>query len=209
MAFIHFDIETAPDEQRALARFDSAKVKLGNLKDADKIEAKVARAREDAVEKAALSPATGSIVAVGYSRGVGVDFIDGSEREILVSWWELFLEGATFVNWSGTQKSNFDRKWLIRRSWALGVPVPEAALEHSRWFSLSSRFLIGEEFSDRCSLENAARELGIPVEDTAPVSGKNFHRYFKGSEEERKAAEKYLAQDVLLVAALFEKMGCG
>lgn len=217
MTLIFFDIETAPDIERAAGRFDPAKVKVGNLKDPEKIRAKIDEAREAALEKAALSPATGTIVAIGYGRrdikpgGLGEMIFrtsfEGrltSERFLIEQFWERYtMENATMVNWAGCQRSNFDRKWLIRRSWALGVPVPESAYDNSRWINLTTRFLIGEEFTERCSLENAARELGLSVESTDPVCGANFHEFWSSKDPEKvAAAEKYLAQDVTLLEGM-------
>lgn len=73
MNILIFDIETGPLPESELAAllppFDPAEVKVGNIKDPEKIAAKVAEAeanhRRDFFEKAALDPLTGRVVAIG------------------------------------------------------------------------------------------------------------------------------------------------
>ena len=73
MNTIVFDIETGPLPESELAAvmppFDPAEVKTGNLKDPEKVAAKIAEAeanhRRDFFDKAALDPLTGRVVAVG------------------------------------------------------------------------------------------------------------------------------------------------
>lgn len=72
---IVFDIETIPQPENVLLEsmppFDEADVKLGNLKDPALIKAKLEGAREkhksDYIAKAALSPVTGEVAAIGFS----------------------------------------------------------------------------------------------------------------------------------------------
>ena len=76
MNTILFDIETAPLPESELAAlvppFDPAEVRTGNLKDPDKIAAKLAEAeanhRRDFIERAALDPLTGRVLAIGLDR---------------------------------------------------------------------------------------------------------------------------------------------
>jgi hypothetical protein len=73
MKTIFFDIETGPllesELLALLPPFDPAEVKTGNIKDPEKIAAKIAEAelnhKRDFVEKAALDPLTGRVVAIG------------------------------------------------------------------------------------------------------------------------------------------------
>lgn len=59
------DIETVPNED-AGEFFNEASVKLGNLKDEEKIAAKVKEAKAKFVANAALSPVLGRIVSIGF-----------------------------------------------------------------------------------------------------------------------------------------------
>ncbi len=75
---IVFDIETIPqDEAKLLASlppFDPAEVKVGNLKDADKIAAKIAEAEAKHkarwLSEAALSPVTGRVAMIGSMESI-------------------------------------------------------------------------------------------------------------------------------------------
>ena len=72
---IAFDIETGPASLEELSLmevpFDPATVKIGNLKDQVKIEEKIEAARKnhelDFINKAALSPFTGRVIAIGWA----------------------------------------------------------------------------------------------------------------------------------------------
>jgi hypothetical protein len=66
-----FDIETGADVPRAMAllpEFDESDVAVGNLKDPQKIAAKIVNRRENHqknwLEKAALLPETGMVLAI-------------------------------------------------------------------------------------------------------------------------------------------------
>ena len=73
MQTIVFDLETGPLAESELSAllppFDPAEVKTGNLKDPAKIAEKIAEAeanhRRDFIERAALDPLTGRVVAIG------------------------------------------------------------------------------------------------------------------------------------------------
>ena len=73
MQTIIYDIETGPLPEADLAAllppFDPADIETGNLKDPEKIAAKLAEAemnhRRNFFEQAALDPLTGRVVAVG------------------------------------------------------------------------------------------------------------------------------------------------
>ena len=76
MQTIVFDLETGPLAESELSAllppFDPAEVKTGNLKDPAKIAEKIAEAeanhRRDLIERAALDPLTGRVVAIGVMR---------------------------------------------------------------------------------------------------------------------------------------------
>ena len=73
MQTIVFDVETGPLAESELSAllppFDPAEVKTGNLKDPAKIAEKLAEAeanhRRDFIERAALDPLTGRVIAIG------------------------------------------------------------------------------------------------------------------------------------------------
>ena len=59
------------------------------------------------------------------------------------------------------------------------------------------------EWNSYLKLERAALELGIPVEDTGKVEGKNFWAFW---ESDREAALKYCVQDVILLREIWKRM---
>lgn len=163
-----FDIETGPLDLADLknlispfdplkevgprpGEFDPASVKTGNLKDKDKIAAKIAEARErheadaanyDArcaaaeanywqsiMDKAALSAVTGQVLAIGYCNGERRVFDcasdDRTESAILSQFWAQFLSFRNNARQMvGFNIQGFDLPFLAQRSWILGVDVP-------------------------------------------------------------------------------------
>ena len=81
--YIGMDLETGP-AKNALSYFSRSDVKLGNLKDTAKIEAKLAEAEDEFLDKAALSPITGKVLAVGFTDGAVHEVLTyESEKEII------------------------------------------------------------------------------------------------------------------------------
>lgn len=135
-----FDIETGPvaDLEDRMPDFDPESVKLGNIRDPDKKRDKIAAAeerhRKNFIERAALSAATGQILAIGYL-GVGADdeeplieaVPDLSEEEIIANFWRRS------VRLIGFNIFNFDLPFLVRRSWLLSVVVPADIRQGRSW----------------------------------------------------------------------------
>ena len=165
-----FDIETAAQPIESIksilpgwdpasagthpGEFNEDAVKLGNIKDLEKIAIKVEEAREkhekavtefesklkngeesywnDIADKAALSATIGQVVAIGYhgKKRVHDLAIDGkSERQLLATFWKTYKD----VRQSGRQMigfniKGFDVPFLVQRSYAIGVEVPATLL---------------------------------------------------------------------------------
>lgn len=96
-----FDIETEPKsieliEAQAPA-FKPENVKVGNLKDQDKIDAKIEDARQNhiqsIVDKAGLSPLYSNPCAIGYQHAgdfdVTLDFADGDPKGMVEKFWRI------------------------------------------------------------------------------------------------------------------------
>ena len=188
-----------------LPEFDPAEVKVGNLKDAEKIAAKIAEAKAnhlaDFTEKAALSPVTGRVLAIGLLAGQTFSVIGhDDEAQLLRDFW-CASEGVELI---GFNIIPFDLPFLIRRSWKLGVPVP-SHIRHGRYFAdtitdLRAEWQLGNrEF--RGGLDYVARFLGVGEKSG---SGKDFAATW---EIDRRAALKYLEHDCRLTLAVAERMG--
>ena len=101
MSTILFDIETGPLPESELAGllppFDPAEVKTGNIKDPEKIAAKIAEAesnhKRDFIEKAALDPLSGRVIAIGLLNHNTRQFVvsgHDDEARTLAEFWSVW-----------------------------------------------------------------------------------------------------------------------
>lgn len=235
-----WDIETGPRLDIDLASlaepFDESSVKLGNLKDPEKIAAKIAEARAEheanIVGRAALSPITGCVLAIGVasSRGAACMAVeDGddhakAEADLLSAWWEK----ASVWRSSGRRlvghHISFDLPFVVRRSWILGVPVPgwiHAGRYRPDFFvDTEERWLSFNRFgSEKSNLDMIAKGFGLdgkfkpeprvlPGDQAATeLTGATFHRFFRAGGEFRSLALEYLAKDLMLTREVAVRMG--
>lgn len=213
---IYFDVETSglPESEllATMPPFDPADVKCGNLKDPEKIAAKLAEAesahRRDYLEGAALDALTGRVLAVGFATDGDVTILDGGggdEAELLRAFWNVvtcsYYQGAGLV---GFNVCAFDLPFLVKRSWKHSLAVP-LWLREGRWWSkrvvdLREAWQMGDRQA-KGSLDAVARHLGV---GRKVGDGKDFARLWA---EDRPAAVAYLENDVRLVRAVAERMG--
>jgi len=220
---IIFDVETGPlpDEQLRplIPAFDASEVKCGNLKDPEKIAAKIAEARElheqEFIGRAALSAITGRVLAVGYQSiengRVVIDDGKGEERTLLANFWQRYEKSrAERRRMVGHNCLLFDVPFLMRRSWTLDVTVPATVLDKGRWLDTS---VFGDTMSlwaaggrDFVKLDLLARAFGVGAK-TEGVDGGDFSRLWNGTPEERAKAVEYLQNDLAITAKVAVKMG--
>lgn len=221
---IVFDIETGPIEEPLLSerlpQFDPESVKLGNLKDAEKIKIKIEEARKEHEAetggKAALSALTGRILAVGYKSEKAtilshVAAIEGGEAGLLNQFWQQYRrirkEHRPLV---GHNISGFDVPFLVRRSWLLGVDVPTTVFDGrylDRIFvDTMSRWQCANYRDAFVGLDALGRALGLGGK-TEGVGGADFSRLYFGTPEERAKALEYLARDVELTWLVAQRLG--
>lgn len=247
-----FDIETGPLPEETLLQFadefvppphpgefDASAVKVGNLKDAAKIQQKIddARAahacavaehdancitaqlawRQSLIEKAALSPITGCVLAIGFrateTGKAAIEDGKGDEAEVLNSFWRQYLKSRnTNRKMVGCNIASFDLPFLVRRSWILGVDVPASAIVQRRYFDqlfvdLRDVWLLGQRWTDcPSSLDLMARALGCGCKP-ADVGGGDFARLWNGTHEEKQQAVAYLLNDLDMTAQVAERLG--
>ena len=139
------DIETWPVPKAdmeafipSVEPFDPATVKVGNLKDASKIEAKIAAAETDhyaaqavkvdeAVSRATLSSARSRVYATILTDGEGTrvyqhcDPTEEQERELLGRLWLAIIDSDVVV---GHNLLRFDLPYIFGRSIQLGMNKP-------------------------------------------------------------------------------------
>ena len=216
MKTIIFDIETGPLPESELAAmlppFDPAEVKLGNLKDPEKIAAKLAEAevnhRRDFFQRAALDPLTGRVLAIGLL------FRESGERNILVGDDECDLISAFWESTKGEMgrtnqmvgfnSNSFDLPFLIRRSWKHRLSVPRGIRRGRYWseqmVDLRESWQLGDRMA-RGSLGAIARHLGIGDKEG---SGADFAIMWQLNREK---ALDYLRNDLELTAKLADVIG--
>ena len=214
MNTIIFDIETSPLPESELAAlvppFDPAEVRTGNLKDPDKIAAKLAEAeanhRRDFIERAALDPLTGRVLAIGLLDHGGFRILDNdNEPAVLCEFWTVCRGEMGRINQMvGFNTHLFDLPFLIRRSWKHRVPVPLGIRRGRYWademVDLRDAWQLGDRQA-RGSLDAIAKHLGIGAKNG---SGAEFAKLWQS---DRAKAVEYLRNDLELTAKLAEVLG--
>lgn len=230
MKNIIFDIETAPDLEKVKAftkPFSRDDVKLGNLKDPEKIEAKLVAAEADhwskANDQAALNPHTSTICAVGiHLEDTTPRLIFGKEKDILDEFWSQFndFNHLPWCYYSGcNDRSTFDPRHIIVRSWVNGIKTPHQIVSERGYLSpafvdLAQVYLFGASYPAYCSVEMAIKQLGLigttnaagtvqskeAIEEDTGVTGKNFHEHCQNGPSA--AAYAYLTNDLACERAI-------
>lgn len=166
------DIETCPlPEEQIAYLFDADRVKVGNIKDPAKIAAKIEDARMEFLERAALSPDTGRVLALAVKRNheeeevytCETGDVDG-EAKLLETFWEVCMDAQLHLRRvSGWNFLAFDLPFLIKRTWILGGVVPFAIktpLYRSEWWGdVMHDYTLDPK--ERCGLLRACRVLNI------------------------------------------------
>jgi len=223
------DIETGPlpepELSERLPAFDAGAVKLGNLKDPEKIAAKIAEAKAEheaeTVGKAALSALTGRVLAIGYrsEKATVIAHVDSEafehtgEAGLICQFWRRYLKAKhDRRNMVGHNIAGFDVPFLIRRSWLLGVDVPDGIFD-SNWRYLDRTFIdtmqrwqAGNYRDTFVGLDRLGKALGLGGK-TEGVDGGDFSRLYFGTPDERAKALEYLIRDVDLTWLVAQRLG--
>ena len=212
-----FDIETGANPVRARALIPSFAAKVGNRKDPEKIAAKIEedRASHESkwLDKAALRPETGQLLAIGIIPQDGSEQIfhihQNSEEETINAFWDFF--DSTRLNggglWVGHGIFHFDLPFLVIRSRILGLRVP-ANLRHGRYFSpmlfcdTIEEWLSGRPRSEcNCSLDHVAKSLDCGGKNG---DGADFAALYARDEH---AALDYHRNDLTMTSRVAQKLG--
>lgn len=225
---ISFDIETSPLPLEQLLdqipEFDPESVKTGNLKDPEKIEAKIQQARQEHInsylDAAALHAHTGYVLAIGYATDddkFAIDYSDGGqvgEAAVLQAFWQRIGRWRSERRYPflGLNIFDFDLPFLIRRCWVNGLAVPEWVLQSDRYFDrsfvdLRRVWLCGQYGAGtKSSFATLAAAFGTSGK-VEGVSGKDFASLWNGTQEERRKAIDYLREDCQQPLVWARKMG--
>lgn len=198
-------------------RIEQARVEFERAKaDAPRILAEAEAAHwSGVVGKAALSPITGRVLAIGYYNPIGdkvaINGVDeaGDEVKLLLAFWAKYATcRAASRSMLGFNIFGFDLPFLARRSWLLGVDLPTTLFDPSgRYFDrvfvdLMARWKCGN-YSDNIKLAGLAKFFGVGDKPDG-VSGADFARLWA---EDREQAIAYLANDLRMTAACAARMG--
>jgi len=213
---IVFDIETGPlseaELSAALPPFDPNEVKVGNIKDPEKIAAKLAEAeanhRRDFVEKAALDAMTGRVLAIGMLYLFNGEFVvieHADEAQLLREFWVRCEHEMGRLNvMVGFNTHQFDLPFLVRRSWRHRVALPWN-LRRGRYWSdqmidLREAWQLGDRQA-KGSLDAIAKHLDVGAKNG---SGADFARLWQS---DRPKAVEYLRNDLQLTAGVAKALG--
>jgi len=205
-----FDIETGPlplaELEAIIPAFDPAEVKTGNIKDPAKIAEKLAeserRHKQDFIDRAALDPLTGRVLAIGtLNLGKYVPIYDDDEAKMLRDFWMAWEESIQMIGFNIFQ---FDLPFLIRRSWKHKVTIP-AEIRRGRYWAdrfvdLRDVWQMGNR-QDHGSLDSISKHMGIGAKTG---DGGDFAALFG---TDRNAALAYLKNDLELTWKMAERMG--
>lgn len=199
----YWDIETGGLPLAEVTKFMPEKWPLGNLKDPVKIEAAKIEKREEWLEKIAISPLTGEVLAIGIKDDAGFMYLEGEEVDILREFWTLWKDHKrTFI---GFNTHGFDIPFLLRRSWRWnvdpGFKVPDRMYNLRNSIDLMAKWSMGDDWADRISLKNLSKFFGLP-EKTG--HGKDFKDLWH---TDKAAAIAYLQLDVELIELAAARMG--
>ena len=222
-----FDIETGANLERARALmppFEESEVRVGNIKNEDKIRAKVSDRRvaheRSWLEGSALRPETGHVLAIGMlstrensMRGNSPLIFhvhQTSEADVLQSFWDFLssTQEATGQSFIGFAIYHFDLPFLIIRSRILGVPVPinlrvGRYYNATRFTDLQEEWLQGRSRNDtKCSLSYVAKALQCGSEKAG--DGNKFEALYNANES---AALSYLENDLVVTKEIAQKLG--
>ena len=201
-----FDIETGGLSRAELKELEPEFEAGGNVKDPIKVKLAIEKKRAEWYNKAALSPITGEILAIGIfdSATDKTSIITGEEKDILEEFWLLVSNThnlrSELVGWNS---NSFDIPFLIKRSWKHSVSVPRV-LTQSKWLpkecvDLLEMWMVNG--GDRISLDRVCKFLGL--------KGKNGDgaMFSIMLEEEPEKAIAYLKNDIEITTEVAVRFG--
>jgi len=213
--FTAMDIETAPNADM-IPHLPEPDAKTGNIKDPDKIAAKIEEAKAAQVERMALDPMFGRIISVSFvcaehrETRLVADMTDAAERDLLH--WSLgvmALPEIRLVTWNG---NGFDLPFLFKRCLCLGInpghlgvaPLPAWTKRYDceRHIDLMKVFA-GWGGGDYAKLDTVAGVVLGEKKDEIDVT--KFAEMIT-TEEGREKIKTYNERDTALTFSLFERM---
>jgi hypothetical protein len=176
------------------------------------------------IDRAALSPTLARVLAIGIGLSDGTnhylalnDATDANEAGMLAEWWSEFYGPCWRLGYSiiGHNIHEFDIPFLVKRSWMLGVDMPDVVVRgkylDDQIVDTNKVWQCGSRSAAYISLDDLGQVLGcggkLRDENGEKMSGDMFHKLYFGTSEERGRAMDYLEQDVELTRKVAERMG--
>jgi DNA polymerase elongation subunit (family B) len=212
------DIETipAPKNDRLFLKPDYSSVKLGNLKDPLKIEAKIKEELEswEKGEGCALDSLQANIPLIGIAFDEENSFQSlyfptekiTDEAELLCALWGLIMEKDTHQIIG--HNIRFDANMIIHRSIIHDIAFPIKYMNDlfnyrpKIWIDTMDIWSLGDRRASGRKLDHICKALGISVKES-PVCGADFFVWWETNKE---ACIEYNKQDVLAVKELCERL---
>jgi len=161
---VSIDIETVSQGKRASDYTDLQPLKLGNVKDPEKVRLATIEKRDEARDKHGLNWWTGSVVSVAL-----VDVYHSKDNKVFYG----FDEGQVLVDLSkelnlfpmklfGKSSKGFDFPFLVGRYMANRIPVPRVLKERSALFDVDDFFGFSSGHNQRGKLQDYAHGMNMP-----------------------------------------------
>lgn len=200
-----FDIETIPNPDM-IDRMPEPEVKLGALKDPEKIAAKKTEAKEAQIKKMALSPLYGKIAAIGYySTDFSVcDILP--ESEMIVRFFERLDKSVhQIVTWNG---NGFDLPFVYKRATLRGIFPPYALTYYTKRYLIRPhcdlmQVWAGWDNRNWEKLDTVARAFGLEGKTDFDVT--KIPELLE-TEEGKEKLREYCLQDCKLTHHLYNRM---
>ena len=200
---VFFDIETMPLERAEILEFLPTIKAPGQYKKPESIAAYIEEAKEEKIKKAALSPLTGRVLAIGVKtageRGV-FDYND--EKHTLKEFWKYFRHNNVAI-WVGHNSNGFDWPFLIKRSWKHNITIP-TGIKDGRWYRKNiqdtQEIFTGGAYGERIKLDTLAKYFGVGAKNG---DGAFFSELYFA---DKAKAIDYLYNDLDLTQAVWERM---
>lgn len=225
---VTFDIETGPLPEETLRETWTLPTLAEFAATCDKrwkpetVAAKYDEAKagmwDEYVAKAALSPLTGRVLAIGYQLPNGRYVCHhheehDSELGLIDRFWAIIKKGIDQKELIvGHNVKGFDLPFLLRTSWLLGIEPPPEIFDGRYWHRFivdtMERWQCGNYRDQFVKLDHLGKAFGLGGKSQdGGVSGAEFSRFYWGTEEERGLALRYLIRDVEETAAVAARMG--
>jgi len=211
---IVFDIETIPNRDM-VSRLPAIEIKAGNLKDPAKIAEKEKAAKQEQIEKMALSPLWGRICAWNMADGENAAFGAGAcissetdEEETKLIEDALYkLSGRRIITYNGT---SFDLPFLYRRAVILGIDVREFNLpplaEMTARYNNKHHIDLMTVWSGYGNFEKLDNLAAVLLDShKIEIDFRDFPELIKTQEGRSKLLD-YCRQDVLLTQKLWNRI---